>query len=66
MASGVSDRDYMLNAIRDHGMICIYRRTGGTYRLANELAVEGLVEIEIVQVDEQSSYAKVTLAGSET
>lgn len=66
MADDVSDRDYMLNAIRDHGMIRIYRRTSGAYRLANELAVEGLVEIEIVQVDEQSSYAKVTLTSSET
>jgi len=60
--SGASeaDRQYMLDAIREHGAIRIYRK-GAAARLANDLAVEGLVTMRIVQVDEQSSYMLVEL-----
>ena len=52
------DREYMIRALVEHGAIRIYRK-GATARLANDLAVEGLVTMRIVQTDEQSSYMLV-------
>jgi hypothetical protein len=57
----MTDREYMLEALRAHGAIRIYRRNSGAARIANDLAVEGLVCMTIVQEDEQSSYLLVEM-----
>ena len=60
----MTDREYMIDALKKHGAIRIYRK-GATARLANDLAVEGLVTMRIVQTDEQSSYMLVEWVGKE-
>jgi hypothetical protein len=55
----VTDREYMIDALKMHKVIRIYRRSSGAARLANDLAVEGLVTMNVVQDDEQSSHLLV-------
>lgn len=53
------DRQYMIDALKEHGAIHIYRKNSGAAELANDLAVEGLVTMKVVQDDEQSSHLLV-------
>jgi hypothetical protein len=45
--------------LREGYTLRIWRRDDPDLRVVNDLVVEGLVETEIVQLDEQSSYMKV-------
>jgi hypothetical protein len=58
------DRQYMIDALKEHGSITIWRKNSAA-RLANDLAVEGLVTMRIVQVEEQSSYLLVEWIGDD-
>ncbi len=55
----MTDREYMIAKLKEHGAIRIYRKNSGAARLANDLAVDGLVTMKIVQDDEQSSHLLV-------
>jgi hypothetical protein len=52
-------REVILGKLREGYTLRIWRRDDPDLRIVNDLAVEGLVETEIVQLDEQSSYMKV-------
>jgi hypothetical protein len=49
----------MVDALKEHGAIRIYRKNSGAARIANDLAGNGVVTMRMVQDDEQSSHLLV-------